>query len=135
MSTRSLLETIRPDNCDGTYQSNCDATRAYTNITQILTAQGKTALLADMNTYWKDYQGNDESFWEHEWAKHGTCISTFDTDCYTGYTAQEEVGDFFQKTVDLFKGLDTYKVKLLSRVFERLALNGHTRRLCVLNEC
>jgi len=63
-----------------------------------------------MNTYWKDYQGNDESFWEHEWGKHGTCISTLNPSCYTDYTGQEEVVDFFQKTVDLFKGLDSYQV-------------------------
>jgi ribonuclease T2 len=31
-----------------------------------------------MSTYWKDYQGDDETFWEHEWAKHGTCISTLE---------------------------------------------------------
>jgi hypothetical protein len=30
----------------------------------------------------------------------------------SGYTAQEEVPDFFQKTVDLFKSLDTYTVRL-----------------------
>lgn len=61
-----------------------------------------------MNTYWKDYQGNDESFWEHEWGKHGTCISTLEPSCYTGYAPQEEVVDYFQKTVDLFKTLDSY---------------------------
>ncbi len=62
-----------------------------------------------MNTYWKDYQGNDETFWEHEWAKHGTCISTLEPDCYTDHKATEEVVDFFQKTVDLFKTLPTYE--------------------------
>lgn len=61
-----------------------------------------------MNTYWKDYQGNDETFWEHEWGKHGTCISTLEPSCYTDYTPQQEVVDFFQKTVDLFKTLDSY---------------------------
>ncbi|KAL8926558.1 MAG: hypothetical protein Q9208_002885 [Pyrenodesmia sp. 3 TL-2023] len=61
-----------------------------------------------MSTYWKDYQGNDESFWQHEWDKHGTCISTLEPDCYTGYTPQEEVVAYFQKTVDLFKTLDSY---------------------------
>lgn len=44
-----------------------------------------------------------------EWGKHGTCISTLDPDCYTnGYQPTEEVPDFFQKVVDLFKGLPTY---------------------------
>jgi ribonuclease T2 len=27
-----------------------------------------------MQTYWKDYQGDDESFWEHEWNKHGSFV-------------------------------------------------------------
>ena len=61
-----------------------------------------------MKTYWKDDGGNDESFWEHEWGKHGTCISTFDPKCYVDYTPQQEVVDFFQKTIELFKGLDSY---------------------------
>lgn len=98
-----------PDHCDGTYDANCDASRAYTNITQILQAAGKTDLLSYMNTYWKDVNGNDESFWEHEWGKHGTCISTLEPKCYTDYTPQEEVPDFFQKTVDLFKTLNSYQ--------------------------
>lgn len=63
-----------------------------------------------MDEYWVDINGDNESFWGHEWSKHGTCINTISPDCYEGYTAQEEVGDFFEKVVDLFKGLDTYKV-------------------------
>lgn len=63
-----------------------------------------------MQTYWKDYQGDDEDLWEHEWSKHGTCISTLETSCYTGYTAKQEMIDYLQKTVDLFKTLDSYKV-------------------------
>ena len=63
-----------------------------------------------MNTYWKNDpdDGSDESLWEHEWEKHGTCISTLDTDCYTNYTPQEEVVDFFNKVVSLFKTLHSY---------------------------
>lgn len=100
----------RPDNCDGTYQANCDPSRAYTNITEILKAQDRTALLSYMDQYWVDINGDNESFWEHEWGKHGTCLNTIKPTCYTNYQPQEEVGDFFQKVVDLFKGLDTYKV-------------------------
>jgi ribonuclease T2 len=104
------IHGLWPDHCDGTYDSNCDASRAYTNITAILQSYGKTDLLAYMNTYWVDINGDDESFWEHEWAKHGTCISTLKPSCYTSYTPQEEVPDFFQKTVDIFQTLDSYTV-------------------------
>lgn len=67
-----------------------------------------------MNIYWKDSGGDDESFWEHEYNKHGTCISTLDPSCYNGYTTNQEVVDFFQKTVDLFQTLDSYTVSFLS---------------------
>ncbi|KAL8678737.1 MAG: hypothetical protein Q9186_004928 [Xanthomendoza sp. 1 TL-2023] len=99
-----------PDNCDGTYEQYCDQSRQYTNITAIISAAGQTDLLNYMNTYWKDYQGNDESFWEHEWGKHGTCISTLEPGCYDNYTPQQEVVAYFQKTVDLFKTLDSYAI-------------------------
>lgn len=62
----------RPDNCDGTYEQFCDSSREYSNITAILQEQGRDDLLSYMKTYWPDYQGDDESFWEHEWNKHGT---------------------------------------------------------------
>ncbi|KAL8718184.1 MAG: hypothetical protein Q9225_004646 [Loekoesia sp. 1 TL-2023] len=97
-----------PDHCDGTFDQYCDPNRQYTNISSIISAASQTELLDYMNTYWKDYQGNDESFWEHEWGKHGTCISTLEPGCYTDYVPQEEVVDYFQKSVDLFKTLDSY---------------------------
>lgn len=103
-----VLISARPDRCDGTYDQYCDPNRQYTNISSIISAAGQTELLDYMNTYWKDYQGNDESFWEHEWDKHGTCISTLEPGCYTDYKPQEEVVAYFQKTVDLFKTLDSY---------------------------
>jgi ribonuclease T2 len=103
------IHGLWPDRCDGTYDANCDPSREYTNISSIISSFGKTELLAYMQTYWKDYQGNDETFWEHEWGKHGTCISTLEPECYSDHTATEEVVDFFQKTVDLFKTLPSYE--------------------------
>ncbi|TID14304.1 ribonuclease M [Venturia nashicola] len=103
------IHGLWPDHCDGTYDSTCDSKRQYTNITQILQGFGDTSTLSYMQTYWKDYSGDDESFWEHEWGKHGTCISTLATSCYTNYQATQEVVDFFDKTVSLFKSLPSYE--------------------------
>ncbi|PYH87421.1 hypothetical protein BO71DRAFT_489584 [Aspergillus ellipticus CBS 707.79] len=104
------IHGLWPDNCDGSYQEYCDDSREYSNITEILEAQNRTELLTYMQEYWPDYEGadEDETFWEHEWNKHGTCINTIEPSCYTDYYAQEEVGDFFQQVVDLFKDLDSY---------------------------
>jgi ribonuclease T2 len=102
------LHGLWPDNCDGTYEANCDPRRAYTNITQILQAAGADETLAYMQKYWKDYKGDDESFWEHEWSKHGTCISTLDPSCYADYQPTEEVPIFFNRTVSLFQSLPSY---------------------------
>jgi ribonuclease T2 len=72
LASTSIDIISQPDNCDGTYEANCDASRAYTNITQILQAYGKTDLLSYMQNYWVSNSGTAESFWEHEWGKHGT---------------------------------------------------------------
>lgn len=101
----------RPDHCDGTYDASCDYSRNHRNITKILEAFEKIELLADMKTYWKAYRGADEYLWQHEWTKHGTCISTLNTECYgANYEPTQEVPDFFQKAVDLFKTLPSYGV-------------------------
>lgn len=63
-----------------------------------------------MQEYWKDLRGDDASLWEHEWNKHGTCISTLETRCYTDYIPQQEVVDYFNKTVELFQFLPSYEV-------------------------
>ena len=97
----------RPDNCDGTFEATCDSKRQYTNIEELMGASPDT--LAYMKKYWKDYQGNDESFWEHEWGKHGTCISTLNPECYADYKTGVDAVDFFDKTVELFKSLPSYE--------------------------
>lgn len=76
----------------------------------ILVDAGRSDLLEYMQNYWKDFRGDDANLWEHEWNKHGTCISTLETKCYADYIPQEEVVDYFDKAVDLFKGLPSYRV-------------------------
>ncbi|KAI0102204.1 ribonuclease T2-like protein [Nemania sp. FL0031] len=102
------IHGLWPDNCDGTYDENCDSSRAYTDITTILQNNGKSSLVTYMQQYWQSNSESTEAFWEHEWSTHGTCVSTLDPDCYTSYKTGLEAADFFQVVVDLFQTLDTY---------------------------
>ncbi|KAL1867664.1 Ribonuclease T2 precursor (RNase T2) [Diaporthe australafricana] len=104
------IHGLWPDNCDGTYDENCDSSRAYKNITALINTYGSASLLQFMQTYWLSDSSTPEAFWEHEWSTHGTCVSTLDPDCYASYQAGEEAVAFFQTVVNLFKSLDTYTV-------------------------
>lgn len=103
-----VADADRPDKCDGTWEEFCDKNREYSNLTALLT-EGAPCTLKYMETFWKDYSGDDESFWEHEFNKHGTCMSTLKPSCYPDYYPGQEAVDYFKKTVSLFKALPSYK--------------------------
>ncbi|KAI0298170.1 ribonuclease T2-like protein [Multifurca ochricompacta] len=89
--------------------SNCDSSRAYTDIAGLLTSQGANDTLAFMRRFWVDIDGQDERFWEHEWSTHGTCYSTLQTSCLPSGSPQgAEAVAYFQQVVALFKTLPTY---------------------------
>lgn len=134
------LHGLWPDLCDGSYPTFCKAAPMYHNITAILSASNaslapspssnpfsstpktESTLLSYMHTYWLPNRGSPDSFWEHEWNKHGTCINTLSPSCYSAesygspstttdtevYRAGDEVVDFFTRAVSLFRELDTY---------------------------
>ncbi|KDQ63253.1 hypothetical protein JAAARDRAFT_119977 [Jaapia argillacea MUCL 33604] len=103
------IHGLWPDHCDLTYSENCDSTRDYTNISGLLTAQGASSTLSYMQTYWVDINGQNEQFWEHEWATHGTCYSTLEPSCLpNGSPTGAEAVAFFQTVVKLFQTLPTY---------------------------
>ncbi|OTB20073.1 hypothetical protein K445DRAFT_313882 [Daldinia sp. EC12] len=103
------IHGLWPDHCDGTYDATCDSKRAYKNISDILKSAGNDDLLSYMETFWLPNDSTGEEFWEHEWGKHGTCVSTLNPSCFTDYKATDEVPYYFNTTVSLFKSLPTYK--------------------------
>lgn len=117
------LTLPRPDHCAGGFDQFCDSKRKYSNISLILVDSGRGDLLEYMSEYWKDFRGDDANLWEHEWNKHGTCVSTLETHCYDDYLPQQEVVDYFDKTVEVFKELPSYEVGLvLAHVFKITSL-------------
>ncbi|OJD27855.1 ribonuclease T2 [Blastomyces percursus] len=45
------IHGLWPDNCDGSYEQDCDKSREYSNITAIVEARGRTQALNDVNTF------------------------------------------------------------------------------------
>lgn len=103
------IHGLWPDHCDGGFDQYCDDTRYYGNISSIIAAFDDPGLLDYMRVFWQANLGPSESLWAHEWNKHGTCISTLATKCYSPYLPQREVLDYFNITVVLFQQLDTYR--------------------------
>lgn len=95
---------------------------------------GRRDLLEYMDIYWKDFKGDDLDLWVHEWNKHGTplpllsylrehkltwigtCISTLETRCYDEYYPQQDVVDYFDKAVEIFGELPSYKVRVFNLI-------------------
>ncbi|KAG4432833.1 hypothetical protein IFR05_011672, partial [Cadophora sp. M221] len=132
------LHGLWPDLCDGSYPSFCKAAPMYHNISAILSSSNaslppltssssqsaqktSTSTLLDyMLKYWLPNRGSPDSFWEHEWNKHGTCINTLSPTCYSPstspspststqpYAPGDEVISFFTRAASLFRTLDTY---------------------------
>ena len=109
----------RPDHCDGSFDSSCDQMRGgecsrhekcnrnYHGIPKVLRSFDRHDLLEYMSLYWKGIR-SDEAIWQHEWSKHGTCVSTLEPKCYADYQEAEEVVDYFAKAVEIFQRLPTH---------------------------
>ena len=85
------IHGLWPNRCDGAYDAYCDPSREVDSVTAVLEGYGQTELLAYMTENWPDYQGDDDDFWNHEYNKHGTCVSTLEPACYTSYQKNAEV--------------------------------------------
>ncbi|KAK3687307.1 ribonuclease T2-like protein [Podospora appendiculata] len=126
------LHGLWPDFCNGSYTQYCDLSRQYDpepspktttgtpsgtpvppytgpGIGTFLATFGKFDLLAWMNKYWIAQAQPNQDFWGHEFSKHATCFSTFDTECYgPSYQPHEEVVDFFTTAITFFQRLPTF---------------------------
>ncbi|OXV06934.1 hypothetical protein Egran_05300 [Elaphomyces granulatus] len=95
------LHGLWPDFCNGSFTQYCDLNRQYDpapspntttgtvvppwkgpSIDTFLQPFGKYDLLAYMNKYWISQGSPNYDLWAHEFSKHATCYSTFDTPCY-----------------------------------------------------
>lgn len=126
------IHGLWPDFCNGSYTQYCDLTRQYDpipspntttglpngthvapytgpNIGTFLEPFGRHDLLAYMNTYWIAQDQANPVLWAHEYSKHATCFSTFNTPCYGPlYRKHEDVVDYFETTVLYYRRFPTF---------------------------
>ena len=100
----------RDDFCNGSYPQYCNKSLEVSdekdNLTHILVDQFKEVELYNiMSKYWIDTIASNvdssasTALWEHEYNKHGTCMTTLSPSCFTSqnYTRFENVVNFIRK--------------------------------------
>ncbi|KAK3190432.1 hypothetical protein K4F52_003453 [Lecanicillium sp. MT-2017a] len=126
------IHGLWPDFCNGSYTQYCDLSRQYdpkpapntTNgkpdgtpvpaytgesIDKWFAPYGKFDLLAYMNKYWIAQNDPNWVLWAHEYSKHATCFSTFQTECYGPKASKyADLFEFFETTIAYFKTLPTW---------------------------
>lgn len=116
--TKFTIHGLWNDRCDGLYDSYCDTSLEISDskddIQKVIVDDfGREDLYNTMLEYWVSNESGDaasRSLWEHEYNKHGTCFNTIKPSCFTGdYTKFENAVDYWQKTVEIWETLDTYK--------------------------
>ncbi|KAF9204645.1 ribonuclease T2-like [Haplosporangium sp. Z 27] len=111
-SNQFTMHGLWPDTCSGGQgpTSGCDSSRVYTDIaTRLQNYPGSSAsFLSDMDTYWSSYTGDNNSFWSHEWSKHGTCVSTLAPSCISNYVQDQDVYTYFSTALALRAKYDLY---------------------------
>jgi ribonuclease T2 len=64
-----------------------------------------------MNTYWPTKFDDNNGFWAHEWNKHGTCVTTLSSECFSQNSAYKpgmEVNNYFKQGLKLRQQFNLY---------------------------
>nr|BAS29954.1 ribonuclease T2 [Sphaerocreas pubescens] len=98
----------------GDWPQFCEPDRMLNNtVVDVLTQAGEHQLLKDMDKYWLGSNGtaSNAPFWEHEWNKHGTCMTTLEPSCLPSskHTNHTDAVTFYKTVVGLYKRFDFYK--------------------------
>jgi ribonuclease T2 len=85
------------------------AYKSNTTVADFLTTLGKLDLLAYMKKYWINQGAPSTDLWAHEFSKHATCFSTFETACYgPSYVQHQEVAEFYATAIKYYQRLPTW---------------------------
>ncbi|TFK77339.1 ribonuclease T2 [Pluteus cervinus] len=123
------IHGLWPDNCNGSFEQYCDASRQFDphpspaklpngtvitpykgpSVDTLIKAFGRNDLLHFMDNYWINQGGPNSDLWAHEFSKHGTCMSTFDLACFgSPYRKHEEIMNYYDSVIRAFHQYPTF---------------------------
>ncbi|OMJ09769.1 Ribonuclease Rh [Smittium culicis] len=109
-SKQFTIHGMWPNRCDWSYlEQGCDLSRNYTGAGEIV-KQRNVDLFNTLNRDWPSYDGDNSSFWDHEWNKHGTCYDPAAPKCLTNYKQYDDLLMYFEQTHALYKKYDMYEL-------------------------
>ncbi|RKP09063.1 ribonuclease T2-like protein [Thamnocephalis sphaerospora] len=103
------IHGLWPNTCtDGmTGKHGCDAKRNYPKIGEII-QKADPMLFNHMQMSWPSDRGDSPAFWQHEWEKHGTCLSTVEPACQKNAAPYSDVVSYFRMVLGLHRTYDVY---------------------------
>ncbi|ORY88401.1 ribonuclease T2 [Leucosporidium creatinivorum] len=142
------------DFCDGTYTQYCDLSRQYdpspspntTNglpngtvvppytgketATSMLQRFGRFDLARYVDGFWINRGDTNDVLHQHEFSKHGTCMTTFDKACYSDYQEGQDFVDYIAAAVRANKQFPTFDILATRGIYPS---NSTTTTLAEMN--
>lgn len=114
LSTDFNIHGMWPTDWSGSYPQFCSS------VPFSITSQTQNLL----DTVWLSSSGSPQTFWEHEWSKHGTCVSpTITPNTYFNTTANLFIAKNVVKTLAVYgivpSNSKIYTIKQLTGVFTK----------------
>ncbi|KAJ9073759.1 hypothetical protein DSO57_1012975 [Entomophthora muscae] len=92
------IHGLWPGNCltGGSPDGGCTGPRYPSLLPQVAR---DAALYQSMSTYWPSVDGK---FWSNQWNKHGSCLSTVQSQCHGNDDPPNDIFRYFRMTLDLY---------------------------------
>lgn len=98
----------RPTQCNGRHISDCGTSNEWHNVQKLLSEEDHRRI----RSVWRPTQGTYNDFWNYQWQKHGTCISTLAPTCPNQTDVKASIVHYMTRTMELFSQFDTYQVSM-----------------------
>lgn len=108
-SNKFTIHGLWPNQCNGVPINDCFEPKGLSSaLLQQKLTQDYPDVLGRMNTLWPSVAVPNINFWYDEYAKHGTCLTTINPDCFQSSNAICSAISYYKQALDLADKYDLY---------------------------